>query len=378
MADILANKYRPNNFSEVIGQDSVVRILTNSFNSNNLHHAYLLIGKYGTGKTSVGRILAAMENCKQGPTLKPCGKCDNCKAIFSGKSNDVKELDAASNRSIESMRAIKEDLWNYPLNARKKYFIIDEFQSLSPQAAESALKMVEEPPSHVRFVLCTTDTQGILPTILSRCMDLDFRPVPWLDIKLNLEKVVKAEKLDAEEEALKIIAKKSDNSVRNSLKKLEKVVQYCGEEKITADAARTALNEIDDAIFKELVDGVLACKPADCMITINKLTSFVSNSEKIIKGLTDYLDKLMITRTCKDNLGAVGFTDDEAKRYLDQALKTRPLLLARLLELIINTKRATIINLDTPTYLRKWVIDAVVEVTRLKNLEPKEKGTQQQ
>ena len=248
MANPLSVKYRPHTLEDVVGQDVVVQQIRNSFKNNMLHHAYVFCGPYGNGKTTMARIMAAMENCEHGPTLTPCGKCKNCKAIFAGKSIDVKEIDAASNRSIDDIKDLKNETAMATIQARTKYIILDEAHSLTPQAAEAALKLIEEPPPGVRFILATTNPEKLKDTVLSRCIMVNFKKVDWYDIYQNLEKVAKMEGVKVEEEALKIAAKGAKNSVRSSLQNLQKLIQFSDTDIITADDARLCLDFVDEQI----------------------------------------------------------------------------------------------------------------------------------
>ncbi len=374
--EILANKYRPKSLEDVIGQDVVVKILTNSFNKNSLHHCYLFHGIFGGGKTTVARILAAMENCKDlQDKINPCGVCDNCKSILSGKSSDVKEFDAASNRSIDDIREMKEKMWEYPLICKKKYYILDEVQSLGNIAAEAALKMIEEPPPHVRFILCTTDINSIIDTIQSRCMDLEFKPIQWNNIFDNLIRICKKEEISYDEESLRLIGKRSNSSVRNSIKILEKVISYSDSNTITLDNTLKVLGESTENLYQELINSILDMNLAKAITTCNALSISSDNSEQVVVGLMDYLDKILITRICSSNSENFGLSSDDVKRYQLISSRTRPLLISRFLGLLVDLKKAFEVNLNATLFLRKWAIDAVVEVARLKEGENKTKPT---
>ena len=239
-------KYRPKKLDDIIGQEVVVQTLKNSFTSKNLHHAYILEGNTGSGKTTIARIMAAMENCEKGLTLEPCGICQNCREIFDGSSIDVKEIDAASNRGIDDIRALQKEIHFSPINCRVKYIILDEAHSLTGVAAESALKMIEEPPSNVRFILCTTEPEALKPTIHGRCINFNFSKISWMELYNHLVNICKLESIQYDDDAIKMMAKASKGSARNSLQNLQTVAEFAGSNKIIADSVSKSLGVIDE------------------------------------------------------------------------------------------------------------------------------------
>jgi DNA polymerase III subunit gamma/tau len=313
----LALKYRPKKLSQVIGQPVVVKAFTNAFKSNNLHHSYILAGNTGCGKTTTARIIAAMENCKKGGK-DPCGNCDNCKDIFAGKSYEVLELDAGSDGKVDNIRALHKQLYQCPVECKTKYVIFDEAHDLTPAAAEASLKMIEEPPPYVRFILTTTEPQAFKPTILNRCILWSFNKVSRSDIYLHLKDISQKEKLTCDEQTLQIIARYSKGSVRNSLQHLQTIMNYVGDEDITLQSTIEALGTINDALYFDLFDGIMAKDTLKCFNVINQMFKDGKEAKIILNGVYEHLNNLLITRTCRNDLNNFDFTQEEIKKYTHQ------------------------------------------------------------
>ncbi len=226
---VLARKYRPQNFDDLLGQDALVQTLTNAIKNNRLHHAYILTGIRGVGKTTTARIIAKALNCTgkdgvSGPTIKPCGLCDNCKAISEGRHIDVLELDAASRTGVDDIREILDGVRYKPTNARYKVYIIDEVHMLSKNAFNALLKTLEEPPSHVKFIFATTEIRKVPVTVLSRCQRFDLQRLTIDTLFNHFKNIIAKEGLQAEDEALQIIAKAADGSCRDGLSLLDQAI----------------------------------------------------------------------------------------------------------------------------------------------------------
>lgn len=315
----LSLKYRPHKLSEVIGQPIVVKAFENSFKHKTLHHAYILAGKFGCGKTTVARIVAAMENCVKGPTQEPCGVCKNCIEISEGSSFDIRELDAASNRGVDDIRALKKEIYQSPLECRTKYVIIDEAHSLTGTAAESALKMIEEPPDKVRFILATTDPHKIKDTIHSRCITWKFNQVGWMELYNHLKMITAKEGWQADDAALKICAKSAKGSVRNAIQNLQTVMSYVGAGNIEAQAAKEALGAIDEKLYFDLFDAISQCDSAKAIYYINYLLMDGKEVGLIINGITTHMSHLLKARALKKDLSQFAFSEEESKRYGEQS-----------------------------------------------------------
>lgn len=267
---VLARKYRPQDFSELIGQDALVRTLTNAIKMGRLAHAWMLTGIRGIGKTTTARIIAKALNCEQGPTPEPCGKCSACISIRDGRNVDVMEIDAASNTGVDNIREIIDSARYAPTAARYKVYIIDEVHMLSKSAFNALLKTLEEPPSHVKFVLATTEVRKIPITVLSRCQRFDLRRVETDELIKHFSEVLKKENSNAEPEALRLIAQAADGSVRDGLSLLD---QALAEASISSDtpliasaavqnmlglADRIATLKLAGEIFAGRADGALS------------------------------------------------------------------------------------------------------------------------
>lgn len=226
---VLARKYRPQNFDDLLGQDALVQTLTNAIKNNRLHHAYILTGIRGVGKTTTARIIAKALNCTGkdghgGPTIKPCGLCENCKAISEGRHIDILELDAASRTGVDDIREILDGVRYKPTNARYKVYIIDEVHMLSKNAFNALLKTLEEPPSHVKFIFATTEIRKVPVTVLSRCQRFDLQRLTVDTLVNHFKNIIEKEGLQAEDEALQIIAKAADGSCRDGLSLLDQAI----------------------------------------------------------------------------------------------------------------------------------------------------------
>ncbi|MBW8884132.1 MAG: DNA polymerase III subunit gamma/tau, partial [Planctomycetia bacterium] len=278
---VVARRYRPQDFSQLIGQDQVSQALANAINTNRVGHAYLFTGARGVGKTSTARIFAKALNCVNGPTTTPCGVCDICAGIASGGDVDVIEIDGASNRGIDEIRQLRSNVNVRPSRARFKIYIIDEVHMLTTPAFNALLKTLEEPPEHVKFIFCTTEADKIPITVLSRCQRFDFAPIEMRSIVERLQHICQTEGVEAEPEALQIMARRAAGSMRDSQSLLEQLLSFGGQKITVADVhsllgtahsarlasladciarrdAATALKELESAITEGVDVGALA------------------------------------------------------------------------------------------------------------------------
>src|SRR3954462_5937876 len=270
MYQVIARKYRPQNFNELIGQEHVQKTLTNAIESNRLAHGYIFSGQRGTGKTTVARILARCLNCEQGPTDQPCGVCASCKEIAAGNAVDVIEIDAASNRGINEMRELRENVRYRPARDRYKVFIVDEAHQITSEAFNALLKTLEEPPEWVVFILCTTEVHKIPVTIASRCQQFSFRSVDFNDLVERMRWICEQEGIQADDEALGIIAQAGEGSVRDSLSALDQAIACCGDTLGAADI-RQLLGLFSLESLKEVADALLASDPKRMLEVVGEL-----------------------------------------------------------------------------------------------------------
>ena len=366
---IYARKYRPKSFAEIVGQPSVVQTLSNALTMNRLHHTYLFVGKFGCGKTSTARILAASENCKNSPGLHPCGVCDICKSIFAGNHTDVAEIDAASHAGkVDQIRELKRSAAYSPIDgARTKYFIIDEAHRCSPQAEEALLKIIEEPPAHVRFVLCTTELQHMRGTIISRCQLHNFQKLYWREMSQHLGFVAKQEHLDIDQESLNLCAKLADGSLRNALQNLEKLVDFSGEDAIRIDKTQIAFGTVSDLLYYNLLDQVIGDGSSPDATTgyklINELLVSGVGFDAICDGISETLRNILIgitTSACGD---LINVSDECKKRLINQmkrckSNKKMPALLEAMKSLA-EAKAAVSYGLSPDMALQMWLLDSI-------------------
>jgi len=290
---VLARKWRPRTFAEVVGQDVIVRTLTNAIRRDRVAHAYLFAGSRGTGKTTVARILARALNCEKGPTPEPCGECTSCLEILRGTSIDVMEIDGASTRGIDDVRRLREDVKLVSGGSRKKVYIVDEVHMLTPQAFNALLKTLEEPPPHVVFVLATTDPQKLPDTILSRCQRYNFARIPVADIVARLREVVETEGVTLTDGALLVLARRSGGALRDALGFLDQIIAT-GVSPIDEAAVVEALGLVGSDVYTDLVKAFLARDPKRALEIAWDIQRGGYDLEFFVQGVLDVLRNLLV------------------------------------------------------------------------------------
>lgn len=298
----LYRKYRPQRLEEIVGQEHIKRALTNAIAMDKISHAYLFTGPRGTGKTSTARIFAKSLNCKEGPTITPCGKCENCIDITNSVPMDVIEIDAASNRKVEDAQNILEKVMYAPVNSRYKIYIIDEVHMLSNTAFNALLKTLEEPPKNVIFILATTEVHKVLDTIKSRCQRFDFRRITTDDIVKHLRYISDSEKINITDDALFTIAKNSAGGMRDSIALLDQLSILDGEEAISTDDINNLLGRLSFDTLHSLSTGITSSNPQEAIETLEKIYNSGNEPAQILTNLLDYFKNLLIVKNCKPEI----------------------------------------------------------------------------
>lgn len=295
---VLARKWRPQCFDDVVGQDHITRTLCNAISSGRIHHAFLFIGSRGIGKTTTARILAKALNCaaSSAPTITPCGVCENCRSISEGSNIDVIEIDGASNNSVDDVREIRENVRMVPTSGRYKVYIIDEVHQLSTAAFNALLKTLEEPPPHAIFVLATTEAHKIPATIISRCQRYDFRRVPIGSIIDLLRKILEKEQVKASDEALHAIARAAEGGVRDAESILDQLISYCDAE-ITFKDVFDVLGLVDWHVLHALCDAVLAKDVARLLMLVEEVVANGKDLSQFVQEILRYFRNLLVCKT---------------------------------------------------------------------------------
>ena len=310
---VLARKYRPQTFDEVVGQEAAVTGLRNAIEGNRLGQAFLFSGPRGVGKTSMARILAKALNCEKGPTTRPCGQCEICKGIESGRDADIQEIDAATYSKVENIRELRETIPYGTLRARYKVLIVDEVHRLSPSAFDALLKILEEPPAHVKFVFATTELRKVPDTILSRCELHEFRRIEEGAIVGALRGVCKKERVEAEEDLLRAIAKNAQGALRDSLTLLDQVVAYAGTRPTLADLENASGLAGEEALYG-LFEKVLANDRRGILEGLDALWGRGLGEEEFLGQAVDFLRKLLLAKACGPQSALVRAGSEERER----------------------------------------------------------------
>ncbi|MBX9894571.1 MAG: DNA polymerase III subunit gamma/tau [Nitrosomonas sp.] len=293
---VLARKWRPKKFSELTGQEHVVRALTNALEQNRLHHAYLFTGTRGVGKTTIARILAKSLNCETGVTASPCGICSACRQIDSGSFIDLIELDAASNTQVDNMRELLENALYAPTGGRYKIYIIDEVHMLSKSAFNAMLKTLEEPPAHVKFVLATTDPQKIPVTVLSRCLQFNLKQIPQAQIAGHLKNILQQESVPADDVSLQLIARAAQGSMRDALSLLDQAIAF-GEGKIAETGVRDMLGIIDQGYLFDLLEALAQKNGAQLLTLADEMEAQCLSFDLALQDLAALLHRIALAQT---------------------------------------------------------------------------------
>ena len=317
----LYRKYRPQTLETLVGQEHIKKTLTSAIELGKISHAYLFTGPRGTGKTSTARILAKSLNCKNGPTIHPCGECESCKDITNSVPIDVIEIDAASNRKVEDAQNILEKIQYVPVNGKYKIYIIDEVHMLTNHAFNALLKTLEEPPENVIFILATTEVHKVLDTIKSRCQRFDFRRITTDDIVKHLRWISEQEKIKITDDALLAIAKNSAGGMRDSISLLDQLSILGISKEITTDDVNSILGRISFDTLYKFTEKIIKSSPAEAIELLNDTYNAGNEPLQILTNLAEYFKNLLIVKNCSKELlpELTGLNEPQIKEILSQA-----------------------------------------------------------
>ncbi len=300
---VLARKWRPHSFHEMVGQAHVLRALTNALENNRLHHAYLFTGTRGVGKTTIARILSKSLNCEKGVTASPCGECNTCREIDEGRFIDLIEVDAASRSKVEDTRDLLENVQYASTRGRYKVYLIDEVHMLSTHSFNALLKTLEEPPPHVKFLLATTDPQKLPPTILSRCLQFNLKRLPLEQITQHLTKIVEDEGIGYETQALHLLAQAADGSLRDALSLLDQAIAY-GAGNLSSDDVSSMLGTLDHNVVLELVSLLAAKEAPGILERIAQLAEQNPDFLSVLGNILSLLQKIALAQAVPTTVDA--------------------------------------------------------------------------
>ena len=338
MYQVIARKYRPQTFADLISQEHVKTTLENAISQGRIAHGYIFSGQRGTGKTTVARILARCLNCEKGPTATPCGVCASCTEIAAGSSPDVIEIDAASNRGINEMRELRENVRYRPARDRYKVFIIDEAHQITSEAFNALLKTLEEPPEWVVFLLCTTESHKIPTTIASRCQQFSFRSVDFNELVDLMERIGAKEGIEADRETLSVLAQAGEGSVRDSLSALDQAIACCGS-KLSADEVRALLGMFGADSLEQVAQAVAAGDSHKMLEVVAELEANGRSLQHFARELARYVRNLLVVKIEGKSTRLVAATPGEQERLLSTSAKFREEDLTRFLKLTLDLFR---------------------------------------
>src|SRR5580704_14290870 len=302
MYQVIARKYRPQSFDDVLNQEHIKTTLRNAIEQNRIAHGYIFSGQRGTGKTTTARILARCLNCVNGPTETPCGVCSSCREVAAGEAVDVIEIDAASNRGINEMRELRENVRYQPQRDRYKIFIIDEAHQITNEAFNALLKTIEEPPEWAVFILCTTESHKIPATIASRCQHFSFRSVDFNDLIERMRQICVSEGVETDDETLAVLAQAGEGSVRDSLSALDQAIACCGN-KLDAAQVRALLGSFGLDAMAQVTTALSAQDGSAMLALVDELERNGGSPQHFSRELSRYVRNLLVTKLSGENCG---------------------------------------------------------------------------
>jgi DNA polymerase-3 subunit gamma/tau len=373
----LYRKYRPQTFHDIVGQDHVTGTLVNAIQTGQVHHAMLFCGTRGTGKTSTARVLAKALNCVKGPTPEPCNVCDACVSITDGTNLDVIEIDAASHGSVDDARDLREKASYAPAAARFKVYIIDEAHMVTTQGFNAMLKVLEEPPEHVRFIFCTTEPHKVIEAIRSRCQRHDFRRIRTAALVQDFARICEAEGVDIEPAALELVARAADGSHRDGLSRLDQVLTFAGQKVTLADVAQV-LGALPVELRFDLAEALAAHRVADVLACVERVVDAGHDLHQFTREALEHLRDLYVLRVAPQSTTLVDVTAETRERLAAQAERFGPGELGRMVgivgELYLDLRTATDQRLVVEVGLARAAVpeaslDAEALLARIERLE---------
>lgn len=334
---VLARKYRPQSFADLVGQEHVSRTLGNAIAGDRVHHAFLFTGARGVGKTSAARIFAKSLNCETGPGSFPCNVCPICEEITSGTSVDVLEIDGASNTGVDDVRELRESIRYLPSRARYKIFIIDEVHMLSINAFNALLKTLEEPPPHAKFIFATTEPHKIPATILSRCQRFDFRKIALAQVVEHLRGIVTQERIEISDRALALVARRGEGSMRDALSALDQVIAFCGAQ-VRDEEVQALFGQVDRRLLLDTVEAVLHHDGRRALEAVRRVDHLGHSFRQFCRELVEIFRSLTVLKVAEDPEGLLEATAEELAELQKLAAETGLEELQRTLTLLLKTE----------------------------------------
>jgi DNA polymerase-3 subunit gamma/tau len=364
----LATKYRPQRFADVVGQEVASRTLQNAIKAGRISHAYIFSGMRGVGKTTTARLLAKCLNCQSEelPTPEPCGECDSCREISAGRAMDVLEIDAASNTSVDDVRALQENLMYAPARDRYKVYIVDEVHMLSKSAFNAFLKTLEEPPDHVAFIFATTELNKIPPTVLSRCLVFEFGRVSGTAIKNRLAWICEQEGVKASEDALDLIVFQSEGSIRDAISALDQVINFADGD-VSYEIAMRALGLIDREILMQAIAAVIAQDSKATFAAVQQVSQAGADMRLFCRHAIRHIRDLLVVKTLGTDTSMLPYSAEEIQLLEQQASGVSEEDLSRFFDILVKTDQDMQFS-STPQFLLETALIKMIHSTRLISL----------
>src|SRR5262245_29432937 len=364
---VIARKYRPQACDEVVGQNAAAQTLRNAILQNRIAHAYLFAGARGVGKTSTARILAKALNCIQGPTVAPCNECPSCVEITAGNSIDVLEIDAASNRGIDEIRELRENVRYASARDRYKVFIIDEVHMLTTEAFNALLKTLEEPPPQVIFILATTELHKVPSTILSRCQHFNFRAISYHEVLAQLQKIADEERIQISSEALNAIARASEGSMRDAQSQLDQIIAFCGNE-IRDEQVRDLLGIVPQQMLDDFTTAIVQQDACKLLLLVDQLVSSGLNLQHFVREMMAHFRNLLMLKIAGDDPKLIPLAPVEMTRALELSNHFSEEDLTRFFQMLV-TAESEMRWSSQPRFHLEMALTRVLQAKRLVPLE---------